>query len=141
MEREQVDEEMVRQRLGVAVERVERVRRERGRDDPPVVRLVDVFVQPGVVFEPMDKVLPRVEVSSRSAFVEGRTDDEQVGEPEEEERAQDKVAPSTADVPVRSDGLFDDRRGQDGRRELGELCEREALDVADRAVHCATVTQ
>jgi hypothetical protein len=51
-----VDEDMVRKRLNVAVNRVESNGSPRGRNNPLVVRLVDVFVDTGVVLEAMNPV-------------------------------------------------------------------------------------
>ncbi len=66
LQREQEGEDVVGHRLGVAVERVERVRGERRRHDPAVVRLVQVLVHQRMVQPAVDPV------------------DEEVGEGEEE---------------------------------------------------------
>lgn len=101
---EDVDEDVVGQRLRVAIERVERVRGKRSRYEPLVMRLVDVLVQSRVVLEPVDPV------------------DARVGEDEEEGHAEDGVCqPIVADVVVK-ERVTPDLAQEPGQSEQIERC-------------------
>lgn len=133
---------MVRQALRVPVQRVEGVRGERGRDNPPVMRFVDVLVDAGVVFRPVDEVLPPSNRVSTSFTIndreeEGEAHDEEVGEPEEEQRAQDQVRPAASDVPIQFHRLPHHRLRQHGSRQFRDATERKTLDLVDGVIHCA----
>lgn len=83
MQREQEREDVIRNALRVAIERVESVARERGRHDPLVVRLVQATVQNRMMQRAVDPV------------------DKEVGERQEERELERKVPPSVVfDVPV-----------------------------------------
>lgn len=76
VEREDEGEDVVRQRLSVAVERVEGVAGVRCRDEPLVVWLVDVLVESGVVLESVNPV------------------NEEIGEHQEKRNGKHCVAPA-----------------------------------------------
>lgn len=76
VKREDEGEDVVRQRLEVAIKRVESVTCVRRGDEPLVVRLVDVLVDSGVMLNPVDPV------------------DEEVGEDKEEGHRESRVAPA-----------------------------------------------